>query len=218
MISAYTVSLEPSEWFLDIPWHNEVENRPVDKYKTTDLYLRYMAEKRNRAVRHLLEKFPETTDILCCDSSYVRQIDQIRQLIQSYEKGDLQIVLGPGIFGPWRQRASDIFRRRNVFSDPWGVPDLAWTKPGRTGLIKTSGVSGIHIFPVSAWKNGARYGVFPDQNIGTETTFFARSTGLPIITDLDVSFYRERIYSRIKCLRCSIGLGTKLRMWMHPWQ
>lgn len=222
MISAYTISLEPSHWYLwNIPWHNEVENRPVDKYRTTDSYVRYLAEKRNRAVRHLLEKFPETTDILCCDSSYVRQIDQLKKLIQDYEQCGRWVldghwplrypILGAAIYGPWRQRAGDIFRKRVTFSDPWGVPDLAWTKPDRKGLVETSGVSGVHIFPVSAWKAGVRYGCFPDRNTGTETTFFARNSGLEILIDMDAMLYRERVYSRIKCVRISLGIGTKFR-------
>ena len=185
----------------------------MDKYRTTDSYVRYLAEKRNRAVRHLLEKFPQTTDILCCDSSYVRQIDPLKRLLADYLLKTEKTILGAAIYGPWRQRAADIFRKRTVFSDPWGVPDLAWTRKDKigTGFFNASGVSGIHIFPVSTWKAGVRYGCFPDRNTGTETTFFARSSGLDILIDLDAMFYRERVYSRIKCLRVSLGIGTKLR-------
>lgn len=210
-LSAYTISQEPSEWFLDVPWHNLTDNTPIDKYHGRTLeYVKYLAWKRNRAVEELLEKYPETTDVLCCDSHYVRQTLPLTRLIMDYEKLS-GTILGASIYGPWRQRARDVFLPRTVFSDPWGVPDLAWTRPGMKGMVESEGMTGIHIFPVRAWKNGARYHAYPDTNLGTDNAFFARDTGLKIRIDMDAEFYRERVYSRVKSLRCSLGIGSRIR-------
>lgn len=208
-IGAYTISREPSEWnFPDIPWLNLVDDTHIDKYRGMNEYLLYIAEKRNYAVNRLIDQEPDITDILCVDSSYVNQTFAIERLILDYEH-KTNMVLGGAIYGPWRQRARDVFKPRITWSDPWGVPDLAWTKPNRKGLVKTTGVSGVHVFPIDVWKRGVRYR--HGSNEGTETTFLARDSGLDIMVDMDAMFYRDRRFSRVKCLRISSGMGTKLR-------
>lgn len=213
MIGAYTISLRPVKWKLKTHWLNYVDDNPISKYKDTHAYINYLAQKRNRAVESLLKKYPETTDILCCDSSYVDQTEPLSRLIYDYTylKPHLGIILGGAPYGPWRQRAKDIFHTKTVFSDPWGVPELAWTQPGERGFAKTRSVTGIHIFPRNLWEKGARYGVYDDVNKGTETTFFTRESGADTYIDLDAWFYRPRLYSRLKCLRVSLGLRTRFR-------
>lgn len=211
-LSAYTISQIPTRWFLDeVEWINLVDDAPVDKYNGHTLeYVRYLADKRNRAVAELLEKYPETTDVLCCDSHYVGQTQPLRNLIRDYYRVK-ETILGAAIYGPWRQRLRDVLFPRTVFSDPWGVPDLAWTKPGMKGMVESTGMTGIHIFPVSTWKSGARYQAYENTDLGTDISRFARSTRLDIMIDMDAAFYRDRRYSRVKSLRCTLGLGTKLR-------
>ena len=212
-IGAYTISQEPSEWNLpDMPWVNLVDDTCIDKIHRTNEYLLYLAEKRNYAVNRLIDDYPDTTDILCVDASYVNQTFAIQRLILDYQNVK-DTILGGAIYGPWRQRARDVFRPRTTWSDPWGVPSMAWTKPDRKGLVKADGVSGVHIFPIDVWKRDVRYrtGTNAVPNAITETTNLARDSGLEIRIDMDAMFHRDRRFSRFKCLRISAGIGTKLR-------
>src|SRR2546425_9394271 len=89
VLGIYTISRKPETRNHLIPyfWLNFTEDRDPpeiggldDRARSQDWYssakyVAYLADKRNRAVELLLEKCPETTDIMCIDSYYIPETD-----------------------------------------------------------------------------------------------------------------------------------------------
>ncbi len=248
VLIAVTISRQETEWSLPgIPWFNFVKDEKVPMLEQGGIegpeaksyqknwtrghpgprrYITYLAKKRNRAVELALEKYPETTDVMMCDTYYTNQIAPLKVLTRDYQRlQEMKVTsaLGGATWGLIRTRPSDFFRpRRKEWYDKWGVPDLTFTpygwkpekdkvlggllNPPLSGLFHTSSLSGISIWPRSAWDKGARYGVFDDLH-GCEHNYFFEHSGIPRYTDFNAEFYRRVSYSFLKALRCSVNLG-----------
>lgn len=212
-LAAYTISREPVNWMLDMPHVNSVEH--VDRWQDVGPaeYVRQLAGKRNDTVKKLLEEYPETEHVLCCDEYYVGQKDNLVKLVEDYEELGKDVVLGGGVWGRWRQRIRDFGNCPDQWCDRWSVKLPCYyemvKKYGRN-IVSVASISGVHVFPVSAWTNGG-YGAFDDSNLGTEITWFCQHAGMPVLLDLDACFTRDKRFSIVKCIRCSVGLRTRLR-------
>ena len=212
-LSAYTISPESITWLLeDIPHYNNTEQVTNNIYNAFE-YISQLANKRNNTVKELLRLYPETTHILCCDSYYTTQINSIKRLINDYTLSD-NVILGGGVWSKSRMRFSDIFNGHIKWDDKWSVNELKdfvyEDNKFRTDWLKVSSVPGIHIFPRSIWDKGVRYGAYENTDIGCEITYFCHNSNTSCYIDFGTFFYRERIYPIMKCIRCSLGLRSRL--------
>src|SRR5712664_1805352 len=73
----------------------------------------------------VLEKYPEASHVLMCDSYYVHQTEGLKQLIADYEKTDKTIILGGAVWGRIRARATDLYKNNYVrWFDEWALPEF----------------------------------------------------------------------------------------------
>lgn len=180
-----------------------------------------MGKKRNEAVKLALEKYPETTDIMLCDSSYVPQIASLRKLIVNYTRlRDMgwEACLGGCSWGKIRRTIRTYLRTPTIWYDSWAVPEMKnavfehttkyWNSSAVPweGLFPTSSLICASIFPRSEWDKGARFKPPPDWH-GCEINGLFESMKIPKFTDLNVVFWRHVKYPLIKCIRVSLGLG-----------
>jgi hypothetical protein len=209
-------------------YSNSLANRD---WKSSLDYISYLAEKRNRAVMAALKEYPETTDIFSCDSYYLHQDIALNRLISDYSelkaKG-LSIILGGAVWGKNRTRISHLLKMPDFYGkdwyDKWGVPELRWApykwnpatdwlafrmRVPLEGLYRTKNVSGMFIFPREVWDNGIRFEA-PSDLHGVELSSICEKADLPIYIDFNAAFERGLVYSVIKCIRCSLGLGRFL--------
>jgi hypothetical protein len=237
-LTAVTISMTPETW--DLPeynWFNYVENIPLPELTADELeyydkdvainrlglvkWVTYLGKKRNHAIGLALEKFPETTDIMICDSRYVHQVDSVQQLVSHYQK--LQSLgqdgcLGGSTWGYHITTISSWFKREYEWYDSWAVPEMTGAKFGKvpdallgrrvpfSGLVPTSSLMCCAIFPRRQWDNGARFRADPVLR-GCEVNGFWEGVSIPKYTDLNVIFWRHTVYSFTKCLRVSLHLG-----------
>lgn len=218
-ISAYTISEKPSPWHTyEIHRINLVDGKQPDSHKPRD-YIQYLADKRNRAVTKLLETFPATTDILCCDSHYCLTGIGIDRLIADYRKIGGNCFLSGAVWGYTRTRIGEILKPSNGWFDKWGVPELRFASRGWNpskdplvsqfpvplkGLYRVHSVTGIHVFPRTVWENGLRYRVMDDLHV-CEHGALCEDSGLPAYVDFNTEFQRTKMYSIPHCIRNSLG-------------
>jgi len=244
---AVTISRHEETWHvLDMPWFNFVKNEDVPMLEEGGIsglnakeyqkdwsrnnqgprrYITYLASKRNMAVKLALERYPDATDVLMCDTYYLKQLDGLKSLISDYgvlERQGFAVALGGAVWGKIRTRIKDFLYIKPEWYDKWGVPDLAFTPYGWTpekdrvlgnllnppipGLFHTSSLPGVAIWPREIWDKGARYGVFDDLH-GCEHNYFYESARIPRYVDFNAKFWRELQYPFLKSLRCSLHLG-----------
>ena len=211
-LGVYTVARDYVHPLLDYPWYVNLDRLNASPYMP-DEYVNALVRKRNTAVERLLAANPDTTHVMCCDSYYVGQIDALEQLISDSRQVP-NAIIGGATWGIRRMRLKDIFWERLQWYDRWGVPELAGYKFSRHGhrtdLMRTLTVPGIHIFPRWLWDRGLRY-----ERVGNSTEpaglcLKARVLGVESYVDFKARFYREGMYSRMKCVKCSIGLRSRL--------
>lgn len=237
-LTAVTISMKPETWELpEYNWFNYVEDVPLPELTADELeyydkkvvaerlglvkWVTYLGKKRNRAVSAALERFPDTTDVMICDSRYVHQVDSVKRLISHYEK--LQSLgydgcIAGSTWGYHITTVSSWFKHDYVWYDSWAVPEMKDARFGEvpqnlagnsapfSGLVSTSSLMSCAIVPRREWDNGARFQ--PDPLLrGCEINGFWESIPIPKYTDLDVVFWRHTIYSFAKCVRVSLHLG-----------
>lgn len=222
---AVTISRHEESWDLpDVPWYCLVRDEDIlGEGSPPRRYITYLAEKRNEAVKLALEKYPDATDIIICDTYYLHQIEGLNRLISDYQKIRSQgVALGGAIWGTIRLKLEHYFRRPRIeWYDKWAVPELAFVPyrwrpetdvvarmftPPLPGLYYTSALSGVAIWPRSVWDKGARFGVNDDLH-GCEMNRFYESAGIPRYIDLDAVFWRRTVYPLSKCIRNTLHLG-----------
>ena len=162
---------------------------------------------------------------MCLDSYYLSQTDSVNRLTVDYYLAGRNMILGGAVWGRIRTRAGDIFNPRIGWFDKWGVPELQFLPYGwdprkdpttfrmrvpLDGFYRTHSVPGVHIFPRSAWDNGARYGL-PEDLHTCEHGFLCETTRLPVYVDFNAGFWRERVYSIPHCIRNSLHAGRLLK-------
>lgn len=241
-VVAVTISRSDSGSKLpDMPWHffsgdNVAPDLPEIEYlslrqsaqKNADAlarYIAYLATKRNRAVEAAIEKYPETTDVMLCDSYYVHQTSALTRLISDYFELPLDsVILGGAVWGRIkpRTRVRDFIGRSKIeWYDKWSYPDLRFTpfgwnpeedfvarffRPPLRGLYRVSSIGGVSIWPRSVWEAGTRFGVFEDMH-GCELNYFFEHASLPKYVDLNAVFRRDHSYTFAKAMRCALHPG-----------
>ena len=136
------ISRNPESFDLPFPFYclsEDLPNYPIKEItkayqsalKTRDWkssldYISYLAEKRNLAIKLALEKYPDTTDIISCDSYYVHQNEPLNKLISDYKSLKSPTILGGAVWGKQRTRISHLIRIKKDWYDKWGVPELRW--------------------------------------------------------------------------------------------
>ncbi len=211
-LGIFTVAKEPTKTLIDYPSYVNLDKLQASPYMP-DEYVNALVKKRNIAVERLLEQEPETTHIMCCDSYYVNQVPALHRLIDdSFLLPNS--ILGGATWGIRRMRFKDVLWERIQWYDRWGVPELAdykYSRHGhRTDFIRTRTVPGIHIFPRWLWDKGLRYERLGNSTEPAGLCARARQLGVESFVDFNARFFREGVYSRWKCLKCSLGLRSRL--------
>jgi len=211
-LGIYTVAREPISHLLDYPNYVNLDPLNASPYVPDD-YVNALVKKRNVAVARLLMNHSDLTHILCCDSYYVTQIESLETMI-AYAEMFPNLIIGGATWGIRRMRLRDVIWERLQWYDRWGVPELAnykFSRHGhRTDMIKTKTVPGIHVFPRSLWEKGVRYERLGNSTEPAGLCEKARDLGVETYILFAAPFYREGMYSRWKCLQCSIGLRSRL--------
>lgn len=181
--------------------------------------IKYLADRRNKAVALGLENNPETTHIAMVDSYYVDQEPQLVQLIADYEKCEATIILGAST---WQVQKRTVVSKVS-FYDGWTTPEARFLlgdySPQKDSLVRqfktpipnlmpVRSVGGCYIFPRKIWDNGVRYGVFNDLH-GCEHNYLCESSGLLVYLDFNARLWREPF---------SYPLSKRMRMSLAPRQ
>jgi hypothetical protein len=211
-ITAVCISRNSESWNIqDIPFYNYTEGWKPFQHEQTRDRVAYLAERRNAAVARTLRIFPETEHILMIDSYYLKQMEQISELIQEYEGLSLSehpegCILGASTWILDKTR----IRARLRFYDGWTTPEgmsLKLQEVEKTGgIIKVNAVGACYLFPRKVLDR-AEYGV-PEDLHGGEQNWLCEHSGLPVFLSLNARLWRKpEVYPPLKRMRVSLHLG-----------
>jgi hypothetical protein len=231
-LTAVCISDKMEPWKLPYHFYCYLDGwKDVDR-SDPQKYIEYTSSRRNAAVEKALEAHPETTDLMMVDSYYVGQFDgihfrdqflEISHLASDYylAKNSLSepFILGAATWGKVRTRLLQYLRNKTDFYDKWADPCVRWMprgwRPENDGLAarftvpvkgfyRVHSVGGCYIFSRRLWDRGVRYGV-PDDLHGCEHNYLCETSGAKVFLDLNAELWREKRYSFVKCLRCTLG-------------
>ena len=211
---ALCVSTQVEEWpFSDIAFHFLTDSKHFPRSRSKER-IDYLAEKWNQCHEFGLQLFPASTHIINVGSYYLSQISSLRHLINRYEELDCNIILSGNVWA----RLDRVLPYKTTY-DTWGYPDLAglnWRLRRPSGLFQVSSVAMPCIYPVEAWiKHRFHNPGNIDDGIWYNT--FCNDSGLPVLADLSIDFYRTKHDSDIvglpltKRLRIAFGVRKRIR-------
>lgn len=227
-IVAVCISRKQEQWKIpEIPFycHTEgFEDIPHYPRLKTRERIEYLARRRNAANKILLEKYPDTTDILQIDSYYIQDVPEIRRLVWAY-KNNLQ-QYGECILGAstWYIDPSRI-RKKKWYWDTWTNPEFLgktpdysppWSRNTPIGWQETKGAGGLAIYPRWAWEKQG-YGIpepFPES--GCEANYLSRCPGIRTFITFNVQAWRDppeelRDKPYVDRIRTTVGLRTWMK-------
>ncbi len=205
------VSTEPEELSLKLPFYCHIDPRRFPRLRSKER-VDYLAEAWNICHKKGLTRFPETTHIINLGSYYLRQIRSIRYLVTRYEEIDGDVILAGNV---WEKKG--ILLPSYKTYDIWAYPDLEglrWRLRKPRGLLQLNSVAMPCIYPVSAWRKHPFHN--PDNmDDGIWYNQFCRESGLPVLCDLSIRFYRTKRditgYSSLKQLHIIFGVRKRVR-------
>src|SRR5467141_1320451 len=211
---ALCVSTQVEEWpFSDIAFHCLTDSKHFPRSRSKER-IDYLAEKWNQCHEVGLQLFPASTHIINVGSYYISQISSLGRLIKRYEELDCNIILSGNVWA----RLDRVLPYKTTY-DTWGYPDLAglnWKLRRPSGLFQLSSVAMPCIYPVEAWlKHRFHNPGNTDDGIWYNT--FCIESGLPVLADLSIDFYRSKHDSDIvglpltKRLRIAFGVRKRIR-------
>jgi hypothetical protein len=193
---ALCISTKPEEWKLpNIPFYCYSEpkyfQRAINKER-----IDFLADRWNQCHKIGIERFPETTHIINIGAYYLRQTVAITQLINKYEEIDHDVILAGNVWGKFVDK---IFTSYRTY-DTWAYPDLQgleWRFRPPTGTVQVSSVAMPCIYPLEAWLHHPFHNP-KSMDDGIWYNQFCRESGLPVLSDLDIRFYRTSEDSDIR--------------------
>jgi hypothetical protein len=200
-VTLVSMSSKPEDEFrLPIPHHILSEPSPFfTKIKSRER-IQYLADKQTRSINQALEKFPETSHILWCDSYYLGQTDSLSSLINNYGPSDK--IVGGAIMCDYKLYLFPEI----AYYDTWCTPEYAGLRklPKFHGQVPVSGVGAVYLFPRHTFES-VGYGVpepFPES--GCHHNYLCRKSGLPIFVDWDAIFWRRLSFPMWKRIKRTI--------------
>jgi hypothetical protein len=215
-VTAVCISRRPETWGIpEIPFLCFTENWKPFGHEKSKARVSYLAERRNKAVAEALSIFHSTKHILMIDSYYVRQIQQVKKLVDEYFQLSSKPEYKNCIVGAstWILDKTKIPSKER-FYDNWTTPEglkLSWKETKEQGgLTGVRAVGGCYMYPRFVWEQTS-YGV-PDDLHGCEHNWLCERSTLPVLLSLNVTLWREPItYSWQKRFRSSLHLGRFFR-------
>ncbi len=202
---ALCISTKPEEWSIrGIPFYCYSEPkyfpRAINKER-----IDFLADRWNQCHKLGIEYFPDATHVVNVGSYYLDQTVSLKQLIDRYEEIDDDVILAGNVWGKFVDRILKCYRTY----DTWAYPDLQgleWRFKPPKGVVQVSSVAMPCIYPVEAWRRHPFHNPV-SMNDGIWYNQFCKETGLPVLCDLDVRFYRTskdsdirgdyRVYERV---------------------
>lgn len=186
-----TISTKQETWAIpNIPFYCQVGPKQGFPHSENRLRVEFLTKQRNEAMRMALALHPETTHIVNIESNYLRQENSIRQLIETYEQFDDNIILGAATWAKMQDRMFTYYQ----FYDGWATPELYYLRyrfRRPRGLVQVSSVGSCLIFPSVTWlKHG--FGIpEPFPRAGIYYNWLCERSQLPVLLDFDISFSRD---------------------------
>src|SRR5260370_6351487 len=207
------VSYQVEKWpFSDIAFHCLTDSRHFPRSRSRER-IDYLAEKWNQCHETGLQHFPASTHVINVGSYYLSQTSSLRHLINRYEELDSNIILSGNVWA----RLDRVLPYKTTY-DTWGYPDLAglsWRLRRPSGLVQVTSVAMPCIYPVETWLNH-RFHNPENADDGIWYNEFCNDSGLPVLADLSVDFYRSKHDSDIVGLpltrRLRIAFGVRKRL------
>ncbi len=186
-----TISVKSETWTIDeVPLYCHVGPRQSYPHAQNFQRVEFLTAQRNEAMDVALRLFPRATHIVNIESNYLSQAQSIRHLIERYEELDSDMILGASTWAMMQDRVPTYFQ----FYDAWSTPELYYYRYYRhppRGLAQVSSVGSCLIFPVDAWRKFG-FGIpkpFPQS--GIYYNWLCEKSGLPVMLDFDIRFYRN---------------------------
>lgn len=211
---ALCVSTQIERWpFPQIPFYCLVESKHFPRSRSKER-IDYLAEKWNQCHEIGLQLFPNATHIINIGSYYLPQIPSLKRLVNRYDELNCNIILSGNVWA----RLDRVLPYKTTY-DTWAYPDLAglsWRFRRPNALVQVSSVAMPCIYPVEAWR-GHRFHNPANVDDGIWYNTFCNESGLPVLADLSIDFYRSKHDSDIvrlpfaKRLRIALGIRKRLR-------
>ena len=172
----------------------------------------FLSDLRNRAMTEALKQNPNASYVVNLESYYLQQTDSILQLINRYMEIDDDVILGACIWARIKNRITNL-TTKYLFYDSWAFPEFeSLSEAPSDGLVQVSSVGSCFIFPIYVWKKFGFKNPEPFPDAGIYYNWLCGQSGLPILVDGHINFYRDDFnYGFIKRLRCSLG-GLRQRL------
>jgi hypothetical protein len=191
-----------SDPLVDVPFFSLVEDSkpfPRQFQKTSRDRINYVADKKNRANAIGLTLYPDTTHILNIESYYMPQRKSIIKLVESYETLDNDnLILGAPT---WFYQRNRVLRRAH-FYDTWACPEMDPSpvyllKAPEGGIAQVSSVGSCVIYPRWIWEKYGFHNPEPFPEAGIFYNYLFQKSGLPVLIDFRVKFWRSKANSEI---------------------
>lgn len=166
----------------------------------------FLSDLRNRATTEALKRNPNARYLVNLESYYLGQTSSILHLINRYMEIDADVILGACVWARIKTRITNL-TTKYLFYDGWAFPEFeSLSDPPSDGLVQVSSVGSCFIFPAYVWRKFGFKNPEPFPEAGIYYNWLCKQSGLPILVDCSISFYRDDFnYDFIKRLRCSLG-------------
>jgi len=211
---ALCVSTQMEKWPLsEIAFHCLTDSKRFPRSRSKER-IEYLAEKWNQCHEVGLQLFPNATHVINVGSYYLSQTSSLRRLINRYDQLDCNIILSGNVWA----RLDRVLPYKTTY-DTWGYPDLeglSWRLRRPHGLLQVTSVAMPCIYPVESWLQH-RFHNPANVDDGIWYNTFCNESGLPVVVDLSIDFYRSKHDSDIvglpfgKRLRIAFGVRKRLR-------
>src|SRR2546425_5699329 len=178
------------------------EGKPYSRalQKKTPARINHIAELKNRANRAAFEKYPNSTHVVNLESYYLAQKDSIVRLIESYDRiDDNNVILGAPV---WFYERHGLIRKVR-FYDTWACPEMD-PSPSYLlvapdgGYAQVSSVGSCVIYPRWIWEKYGFHNPAPFPEAGIYYNYLFEKSGLPVLIDFHVKFWRTAENSEIR--------------------
>lgn len=188
---AVTVSTKQEQWPISgIPFYCHIGPKQYYPHTENRPRVQFLGNQRNEAMSRALALYPKTTHIINIESYYLPQREPIQQLIDEYERLNDNVILGAATWAKLQNRILTYFQ----FYDGWATPELYYLRYYHTppkGLAQVSSVGSCFIFPAEAWRRHRFVTPEPFPKAGIYYNWLCQESGLPVLLDLDIRFYRD---------------------------
>jgi hypothetical protein len=190
-----TISTKQERWQIsEVPFYCHVGPRQHFPHSENRSRVEFLTRQRNEAMELAMGLYPRTTHIVNIESNYLSQKNSIQTLIEKYEQQDDEIILGAATWAKMQDRMLTYYQ----FYDGWATPELynyRFRHRRPKGTVQVSSVGSCLIFPANAWIRHRFHVPEPFPSAGLYYNWLCEKSQLPVLLDLEISFYRDRTNS-----------------------